>query len=65
MSKGMTLVCLCWMVLCMFGLVACNVRAGIPSMRKPASREMISAPVELSETSWHKRVTSENTQDLS
>ena len=27
-----------------------RVRAGIPSMRKPASREMISASVELCET---------------
>ena len=41
-------------------------------MCKPASRQMISASVELCETEvlflahptyWHKRVTSENTQD--
>ena len=45
--------------------------AGIPSMRKPASREMISASVELCETEvcflhiqlMAKRVTSENTQN--
>ena len=77
MLVEMTLVCLNWMRLCMFFLVACNgfprssslgcsilfgaewnipitksqrVRAGIPSMRKPASREIISASVELCET---------------
>ena len=51
-----------------------RVRAGIPSMRKLASREVIAASVELCETevcffahptSWHKRVTSENAQDPS
>ena len=50
-----------------------RVRAGIPAMRKPASREIISASVELCETEplllahptyWHKRVTSENAQEL-
>ena len=42
-----------------------RVRAGIPSMRKPASTEMMSASVELCETEvcfWHKRVTSEKSQ---
>ena len=73
----MTLVCLIWIGLCMFGLTTADgflrgsllgssilfgtewntsitkpqrVRAGIPSMRKPASKEMISASVELCET---------------
>ena len=77
MFVGTTLVCLHWMRLCMFDLVACNglprsfslgclilleaewntsiiksqrVRAGIPSMRKPASREIISTSVQLCET---------------
>ena len=49
-------------------------RAGIPSMRKPASREIISASVELCESEvcflsiqffWHERVTSENSQKTS
>ena len=46
--------------------------AGIPSMHKPASREIISASAELCETEvcflhqptcWHERVTSENAQE--
>ena len=47
-------------------------RAGIPSMRKPASREIISASVELCgsrslflahRTYWHERVTPEYAQE--
>ena len=48
-------------------------RAGIPSMRKPASKEITSASVELwnrslflaHPTYWHERVTSENALDSS